>query len=51
MMSAYGQKVMETVFACASEYDFVTISGMAEGVDRLCHKLSLDQHIPTIAVL
>jgi predicted Rossmann fold nucleotide-binding protein DprA/Smf involved in DNA uptake len=50
-MSTYGQKVLETLFASASDYDFVTVSGMAEGVDQLCHKLSHENNIPTIAVL
>jgi len=29
----------------------VTISGMAEGVDQLCHKYSIENNISTIAVL
>lgn len=50
-MSNYGKKVLETVFTIAADYDFVTVSGMAEGVDQLCHQLSQEHHIPTIAVL
>ncbi len=50
-MSSYGKKVLETLFSWASDYDFVTISGMAEGVDQWCHQLSHEYHIPTIAVL
>lgn len=50
-MSVYGKKVIESLFATAGEYDFVTISGMAQGVDQLCHQLSRDHKIPTIAVL
>jgi len=50
-MSIYGQKVIETLFSHARDYDLVTISGMAEGVDQLCHSLSLEHSLPTIAVL
>jgi predicted Rossmann fold nucleotide-binding protein DprA/Smf involved in DNA uptake len=51
MMSLYGKQVMERVFDEMTGYDIVTISGMADGVDQLCHKLSCQQNIPTIAVL
>ena len=50
-MSIYGQKVIEKVFLHASGYEMATISGMAEGIDQLCHKHSIAQGIPTIAVL
>lgn len=50
-MSTYGQKVLETLFTHAYDYELVTISGMAEGVDQLCHSLSMQHDIPTIAVL
>jgi len=50
-MSEYAKKVVETLFSYAEGYDIVTISGMAEGVDQLCHTLSCQQNIPTIAVL
>jgi len=50
-MSSYGQRVVEQMLECASAYDIVTISGMAEGVDQLCHLLSISTNIPTIAVL
>ncbi len=50
-MSLYGKQVLESLFTSAQEYDLVTISGMADGVDQLCHKLSHEYNIPTIAVL
>ena len=50
-MSVYGEKVVETLLDHAREYDLVTISGMAEGVDQLCHSRSLQHSLPTIAVL
>ena len=50
-MSSYGKQVLETLFTSAQDYDIVTISGMAEGVDQLCHELSHEYTIPTIAVL
>jgi len=50
-MSSYGKQVLDTLFLSAQDHDIVTISGMAEGVDQYCHKLSRDYKIPTIAVL
>ena len=50
-MSSYGKKVLEALFTSSQNYDFITISGMAEGVDQLCHQLSRENNIPTIAVL
>lgn len=50
-MSPYAQEIMQAFFAAADGYSFVTISGMARGVDQLCHQLSLNSQIPTIAVL
>jgi DNA processing protein len=50
-MSSYGQRVVEQMLDYASAYDIVTVSGMAEGVDQLCHSLSISADIPTIAVL
>lgn len=50
-MSSYGKRVVEALFPSLSGYDVVTISGMAEGVDQLCHQLSHEHALPTIAVL
>lgn len=50
-MSLYGKQVLESLFTSAQNHDLVTISGMAGGVDQLCHKLSHEYNIPTIAVL
>ncbi len=50
-MSNYGKEVIEHLFSHMIDYDIVTISGMAEGVDQLCHSLSMENNIPTIAVL
>jgi DNA processing protein len=50
-MSAYGKNVLEHLFSYIADYDVVTISGMAEGVDQLCHRLSMQCGVPTIAVL
>ncbi len=50
-MSIYGEKVIEKLFYYAGKYDVVTISGMAEWVDQLCHNYSMENNIPTIAVL
>jgi len=50
-MSLYGKQVLENLFISAQDNDIVTVSGMAEGIDQLCHQLSHDYNIPTIAVL
>jgi predicted Rossmann fold nucleotide-binding protein DprA/Smf involved in DNA uptake len=42
---------MESLFALLPQYDVVTISGLADGVDQMCHEMSIKADIPTIAVL
>jgi predicted Rossmann fold nucleotide-binding protein DprA/Smf involved in DNA uptake len=42
---------MESLFGLLPQYDVVTISGLADGVDQMCHELSIKAGIPTIAVL
>lgn len=49
--SVYATEVMNDFFNYVQEYDLVTISGGAQGVDTACHELSLDKGIPTIIVL
>ena len=49
--SNYSHHVLQRLFDCAKNYDLVTISGMAEWVDQLCHAFSVKHNIPTIAVL
>lgn len=49
--SQYSFRVLQNMFEIAQNYDFVTISGMAEWVDQLCHSFSVKYKIPTIAVL
>lgn len=50
-VSPYITRVMEDFFEILSQYDVVTISGGAQGVDMLCHNLSHTHHIPTVMVL
>jgi DNA processing protein len=50
-MSPYAEKVLEAFFTAAAHTPFVTVSGLARGVDQKCHQLSLLHHIPTIAIL
>jgi predicted Rossmann fold nucleotide-binding protein DprA/Smf involved in DNA uptake len=50
-MTSYAHDVLDELFAHLKQYDVATISGMAEGVDQLAHELSIQYHIPTIAVL
>jgi predicted Rossmann fold nucleotide-binding protein DprA/Smf involved in DNA uptake len=42
---------MKDLFAQLKGKDVVTISGGAEGIDELCHTLSIENEIPTICVL
>jgi DNA processing protein len=49
--SLYAMQVVEDLFASCVDYNMVTISGWAMGVDMLCHKKSLEFSIPTIVVL
>lgn len=49
--SPYAAQVMDSLFESLSQYDVVTISGLADGVDKMCHELSMKYKIPTIAVL
>ena len=50
-MSPYAQEILIELFRHLRYYDIVTVSGMAPGVDTLCHDLSLQYDIPTVAVL
>lgn len=49
--SPYAEQIVASLLETAKSYDVVTISGMARGVDTLCHKYSIQNGIPTIAVL
>lgn len=50
-MTSYGNKVLEEVFTHLPNYDVVTVSWLADGVDTTVHQLSIQNNIPTIAVL
>ena len=50
-MSEYAEQLLEAFFQQGKEFDLVTVSGMARGVDQKCHQLSLKYGVPTIAVL
>lgn len=49
--SEYGIQILHKLFQEAKDRDVVTVSGMADGIDQLCHHLSIQHGIPTIAVL
>lgn len=49
--SEYGIQVLHKLFQEAKGHDLVTVSGMADGINQLCHHLSMQHGIPTIAVL
>ncbi len=50
-VSSYGKEVMETLFKSVKNFQLTTISWLADGVDMMCHRLSFEHNIPTIAVL
>lgn len=49
--SNYAEEVLHMLFNYLAQYDIVTISWLAPGVDQIAHRLSLKYNIPTIAVL
>jgi DNA processing protein len=49
--SEYARLVLDKLFSLAGNHSLVTISGLAIGVDQLCHRMSMEHNIPTIAVL
>ena len=50
-MTDYAKQVVKRLIEYAKNYDMATVSGMADGVDRLVHEESIKQGIPTVAVL
>lgn len=49
--SAYGEEILRKILAGLAPYGFATVSGMAAGIDTVVAKASLENKIPTIAVL
>ncbi len=49
--SDYAYRVLDQILDVLSQYDVVTISGMAEWVDEYVHLGSIARGIPTVAVL
>lgn len=49
--SDFAKSMVQKIINQATHHDLATISGLAIGVDQLAHKYSLDNNIPTIAVL
>ena len=50
-MSAYGKLVTKKLVKELVDYNFVIVSGLAEGVDTIAHKTALKNKGKTIAVL
>jgi DNA processing protein len=51
LITPYGKQVVSDLLELAKDYDIVSISGLADGVDSVCHHQSIENNIPTIAVL
>src|SRR3989344_7459662 len=49
--SAYGEEILRKIIAGLAPYGFATVSGMATGIDTIVAKASLENKMPTIAVL
>lgn len=50
-MTSYGKKFIEDFFEESKEHSFISVSGLALGVDKEVHEQSLKHNIPTLAVL
>src|SRR3989338_7190131 len=48
---AHGEEILRKIIAGLAPYGFATVSGMALGIDTIVAKASLENNIPTIAVL
>lgn len=49
--SEYQKRVLQDLMHVIRNYDLVTISWWALGIDMICHQLSIEYQIPTIMVL
>jgi len=50
-MTAYGKKFLDDFFSETKDAAFQSVSGLALGVDKEVHELSIQSGIPTVAVL
>ena len=50
-ITSYGKKFIEDFFEESKSHQFISISGLALGIDKEVHEQSLKHHIPTIGVL
>lgn len=51
MATDYGKQMVEELIAGLKEFDIVTVSGLAYGIDIECHRKSLKSSIPSIGVM
>ncbi|MGB0431792.1 MAG: DNA-processing protein DprA [Bacteroidia bacterium] len=47
----YGKQMVENLMSELKEYNVITVSGLAYGIDIECHKKSLVNNIPSIGVM
>lgn len=50
-VSDYGKGLVQELVQDLAPYDVVTVSGMAYGVDVMCHRKSLECKVPTVSVM
>lgn len=49
--TTYGKELVENLMKDLAQYDVLTVSGLAYGIDITAHKESLKNNVPTIGVL
>ncbi|MBI2023464.1 DNA-protecting protein DprA [Candidatus Giovannonibacteria bacterium] len=49
--SAYGEEILRKIIAGLVPYNFTIVSGLALGIDTVAHRASLENKMPTVAVL
>ncbi len=49
--TAYGEEIVRKIIAGLAPHNFVIVSGLAIGIDTISHKASIENNVPTVAVL
>ena len=49
--TAYGEEIVRKIIAGLAPHHFVIVSGLAIGIDTVAHKASIENSVPTVAVL
>ncbi len=49
--SAYGEEILRKIIAGLAPHGFTIVSGLAIGIDTVAHQASLENNMPTVAVI